>query len=197
MQDYERRKDYMVELSRIMFCLFLIFFRIWRIRCTLLSRDGVHCWRISTTPEAPNAAAKHQHLPPYFLPCLFTYASFHVHLLLQSHWPLPLLLSTCSVASFLFCFSSSLTTTMLQGHRMSELYRLPLLSWFHFYFYLHVSGSECHIHSGYTCFSSTYLITWVNVWCLNAKNSRYSLKLLMKCWNQFERKAARVWTCSG
>lgn len=94
-----RRED----CTRWAYCFICVFFfRIWRIRCTLLSRDGVRCWRISTTPEAPNAAAKHQHLPPNFLPCLFTFASFQVHL--QSHRPLPSLLFTCSFAFFCSVF---------------------------------------------------------------------------------------------
>lgn len=53
------------KFSSLSWCLIFFFYcffvfgwcRIWRTRCTLLSRGDARCWRISTTPRA---SAKHQ-----------------------------------------------------------------------------------------------------------------------------------------
>lgn len=63
---------YVLWWSLLLGCLLLP--RIWRIRCTLLSRSDARCWKIFTTPEV---TATRQHLLPFgpfhicFLPWQF------------------------------------------------------------------------------------------------------------------------------
>lgn len=59
--------------------------RIWRIRCTLLSRGDVRCWRISTTPEAPSWSTSISLLTSIPLPSLPS-ISFHHHPTVQLYW---------------------------------------------------------------------------------------------------------------
>lgn len=106
------------------------------------------------------ATAKHQHLPPSFLPSSPpTFASFHDHPSVQSYWLL--FASWHSLISF--CLSPPLTPPiMLQGHRMARLYLPfppPLL-------YPHLIYTFwLHFHRGYTCCSFSDLIVKVQFGC--------------------------------
>lgn len=119
-------------------------FRIWRIRCTLLSRGDARCWRISTTPEAPlRLQSTSVSLPPSFLAsylCFFQRPSLGAVVLTPSF-------SFFTLAHFLLTLHlfSPLTPLMLQGHRMARLY-VPFL--FSSSPHSHVLASERHC--GYT-----------------------------------------------
>lgn len=74
-------------MSDFFFFFFLFFCRIWKIRCTLLSRGDARCWRISMTPEAPSRLQSTSiSLFTFFLPCLLTFTSFHDHTSVQSYF---------------------------------------------------------------------------------------------------------------
>lgn len=154
--------------------LFVVFSRcrIWRIRCTSLSRGDARCWRISTTPKA---TAKHQHpfLPTCPLSCL-PFLPSHLSPLLLSCFsaliptppPLPPLFCFSELAHLLppCCHSFLSLPVTLQGHRMTRLY--PTHSHLSFSSSPHVLASEHHFPCGFTRWSFSLLIIEGKFWGL-------------------------------
>lgn len=148
---------------------FLFFFRIWRIRCTLLSRGDARCWRISIKPEAPFATAKHQRPPSFslflallpLLPspisrcCSHTFPPFLPHSA-SPHWLIRFLRSA---------FPSSHRHNAA-GSQNVTLASLPSFS-FHSHLLRYIWHNVC---CGHTRFNTSGLISWVTVWGFVSEN---------------------------
>lgn len=154
----------MIWSQEVMF-LFVVFSwcRIWRIRCTLLSRGDARCWRISMTPKA---TAKHQH------PFLPTLPSFLPSLLALSPQRPPAVILQCThtnaprLSPPLFCFllavipssHSPLRCRVIEWHDCT-----PPIS---FSSSPHVLASERHFPCGFTRCSFLLLIIEGKFWGL-------------------------------
>lgn len=140
----------MIDIKFISKPLFFSVCRIWRIRCTLLSRRDERCWRIFTTPEHPSiryicielsllstVLPLSKETPPSFcqnstLHLFLSVTLVHGITFKAVCFPLRLFFINAPI------FLGFLNFTRLQGLRIARLY--PSV-------YIHASHSQCWLTS--------------------------------------------------